>query len=47
MTKEVDLGRWKIIQIKIINNNVQDGLGRWRIIRVKIINNNESESKKD
>ena len=43
--KQIELTRWRIILVKIINNNDCDKkqieLTRWRIIRVKIINNND------
>ena len=40
--KEIELGRWRIIQVKIINKKEIE-LGRWRIIKVKIINKKEIE----
>ena len=40
--KQVELARWRIIPVKIINENKGE-LGRWRIIMVKIINKMQVE----
>ena len=46
---QVKLGNWRIILVKIINNNDCDKkqveFGRWTIILVKIIDNNDCDKK--